>query len=150
MNDNTLRPAEWQRLVGEFMPPRLGGEAQGWAEANRVCAGQVWDRFAGRLETFETRAEFQREYDLDWLSAMCRYLDVATPPEGECLKLAREATVYVTSRVHSAYVGAPEAIRALHEAGYQLHTASGETSWELERLPGRHGRARLLHQSLRD
>lgn len=131
MNDNSVRTGEWQRLVGEFMPARLGGDAQGWAMANRVCAEQVWDRFADRLDTFETRAAYQREYDLDWLSSMCDYLGLAMPPEGESLKIAREATLYVTSRVHSAYAGAPEAIRVLHEAGYELHTASGEAFWEL-------------------
>lgn len=131
MNDNSLRGGEWQRLVGEFMPSRLGGDSYGWAEANGVCFAQVWDRFSGRLDTFESHAAFQREYDLDWLFTMCDYLGLATPPEEEGLKLAREAAQYITARVRSAFAGAAEAIRALHEAGYELHTASAETSWEL-------------------
>jgi HAD superfamily hydrolase (TIGR01509 family) len=131
MNDNTLRAAEWQRFVSEFMPHRLGGDAKGWAEANGACFRQVWARFSGRLDTFESHAAFQREYDIDWVSSMCDYLGLATPPEDESLKLAREAVKYITSRAHAADAGAAEAIRALREAGYQLHTASGETSWEL-------------------
>lgn len=132
MNDNSIRPAEWQRLVGEFMPPRLGGDPKRWAEANGACFGQVWERFAGRLDTFATHAAYQREYDLDWLSSMCDYLGLAMPPEDESLKLAREAAMYITSRARSAFAGAPEAILALHQAGYELHTASNETSWELD------------------
>ena len=38
MNDNTLRGPQWQRLVGEYLSPRLGGSLQAWAEANKHVA----------------------------------------------------------------------------------------------------------------
>ena len=38
MNDNTLRGPEWQRLVGEYLSPRLGGSFQTWGDANQVIA----------------------------------------------------------------------------------------------------------------
>ncbi|MCX8212923.1 MAG: hypothetical protein OTJ97_00160 [SAR202 cluster bacterium] len=34
MNDNTLRGREWQRHVGEYLSPRLGGSLQAWGNAN--------------------------------------------------------------------------------------------------------------------
>jgi hypothetical protein len=36
MNDNRLRAEQWQRMVGEFFAPILGGSTTAWAEANRV------------------------------------------------------------------------------------------------------------------
>ena len=35
LNDNRLRAAQWQRFVGEFMAPRMGGDPPAWAAANR-------------------------------------------------------------------------------------------------------------------
>ncbi|MFQ5795557.1 MAG: hypothetical protein ACE5JP_10975 [Candidatus Bipolaricaulia bacterium] len=34
LNDNTRRSLQWQRLLGEFFPPILGGTPESWAEAN--------------------------------------------------------------------------------------------------------------------
>ena len=35
MNDNALRAPQWRRMVGEYLPSRLGGDAAAWAAANR-------------------------------------------------------------------------------------------------------------------
>ncbi len=131
MNDNSIRGVEWQRLVGEFMPSRLGGEPQQWSEANRLTFWPLWEGFLPRLDTFPNHEGFQREYDLAWLGGMCQHIGIAAPPEARALEIARAASGYITERSRSAYPGAPEAIRALHGAGFELHTASGETSWEL-------------------
>jgi len=131
MNDNSVRAVEWQRLVGEFMPAQLGGEPQHWSEANRLTFGPLWEGFLSRLDTFPDHATFQREYDLAWLGGMCEHLGIALPPEARALEIARAASGYITERSRSAYPGVAEAIRALHGAGCELHTASGETSREL-------------------
>ena len=36
MNDSRRRSVQWQRLVGEFFAPRLGGTAEAWAAAKIV------------------------------------------------------------------------------------------------------------------
>ena len=38
MNDNATRGLRWQRLVAEYLAPRLGGNPDDWGEANRVVA----------------------------------------------------------------------------------------------------------------
>lgn len=43
MNDNRLRGEQWQRLVGEFFAPQLGGESAAWAEANRIHMMSVFE-----------------------------------------------------------------------------------------------------------
>jgi HAD superfamily hydrolase (TIGR01509 family) len=48
------------------------------------------------------------------------------------LRLARHAAAFITRRVRSAFPGVVETIRALHRQGYTLHTASGESSLDLE------------------
>lgn len=131
MNDNSIRGGEWQRLVGEFMPRHLGRESHQWAEANKVTFWPMWESMLPRLDAFTSHAGFQREYDLAWLRGMCDYVGAAMPAEDEALRITREASLYITSRARSAFPGAAGAVRALHDAGYELHTASGESSWEL-------------------
>ena len=62
---------------------------------------------------------------------MCELVEVGTPPEEECLRLARSATAFITCRVQAALPGVVDAIRMLHRQGYMLHTASGESSLDL-------------------
>ena len=38
MNDNARRGPQWQRLVGEYLAPRLGGDQVAWGRANKVIA----------------------------------------------------------------------------------------------------------------
>jgi HAD superfamily hydrolase (TIGR01509 family) len=135
MNDNRLRGPQWQRLLGEFLPPILGGTPEGWAEANRAVAEALW-----QPETLEHRfghtdlsfAEYERYYALEWTQGSCRYLGLPEPDEDFCLELIRRVSAYVTPKVRSAFPGAVEAIRELKAQGYTLHTASGEASYDLE------------------
>lgn len=59
---------------------------------------------------------------------MCQLVGIKIPPEEECIELARQAETYITPRIRTAFLGASEAIRDLHTQGYELHTASGESS----------------------
>ena len=43
MSDNRLRGVQWQRLVGEFFVPLLGGTHEAWANANLVVASRLFD-----------------------------------------------------------------------------------------------------------
>jgi len=130
MNDNTLRGPQWQRLVGEYLSPRLGGNPHGWAEANKVVAEGEIKRYeehdwgTGGLDYLA----FREQLDRDWIVGMTEMVGVDTPDRDGCLKLALETRDFVTRRVRSAYPGAVDAIRQLHATGYPLYTASGEDS----------------------
>jgi phosphoglycolate phosphatase-like HAD superfamily hydrolase len=135
MNDNAVRAPQWQALVGEFFAPRLGGEPALWSEANRLQVPALWDRFpalVGNGDSPDFHETF-RQYELDWLRVMCEHVGAPMPSsDDDQLTLAREAARYVTGRVRAAFPGAVQALRRLADAGYVLHTASGEVSWELE------------------
>ena len=49
ISDNRVRAEEWPRHVGEFLGPRLGGDADVWAAANREVFPRVWSGVGGRL-----------------------------------------------------------------------------------------------------
>ena len=136
LNDNERRGAEWRRLIGEFLSPRLGGEPLQWAEANRVVFAEQWKRFeswSGLQLLDEQFVDFFGSVDESsrWLREMCEHVGVSTPDD--CLEISSATYRYVRERVRSGYADAAPAVRALFEAGYTLGTASGETSEMLER-----------------
>lgn len=133
LNDNALRPPQWQRLVGEFLAPRLGGSHRDWADANSVVADQVLNEFSLRADK-NPEADYREHWDSyreSWLIGMCEKVGV-TVPAADILPLAGEAISYVTRRVHAAFPGVVDAIRQLRADGHRLYTASAENSAELE------------------
>ena len=134
MSDNRRRGEQWRRMVADFFAPRLGGSPEAWAEANHrvitaMLDAQSWEE---RCAAYPDYASFERAYFLDWLRAMCEIVGVECPPDEESLALSREITAYIIPRIRAAYPGAAETVRLLHERGYTLHTASGESSYDLE------------------
>ena len=131
MNDNSLRRQQWPALVGEFFAPRLGGDFEVWREANQSAFEDAWERSKARLDLgFDAWA---RAYDIDWLRIMASRVGVAAPDDDdEALTLARQAVLYIITRVRSAFPGAAEAICRLSDLGCALYTASGSVSWELD------------------
>ncbi|MGH2557540.1 MAG: HAD family hydrolase [Thermomicrobiales bacterium] len=135
MNDNDLRGSQWQRLVGAFFAPILGGAPERWAGANRTVPPRLWEAFhvstSDRVDA--DYDAFNRAFQLAWLRDMCAEVGVAAPIEEEAiLRLVHRADAYVTPRVRATYPGVADAIRTLHARGYHLHTASGEHSGELD------------------
>jgi HAD superfamily hydrolase (TIGR01509 family) len=133
MNDNSTRALQWQRLVSEFFVPLLGGPAEAWTHANRVVADRLFEPVAWRrrVQAAPDYGSFERAYQVEWLGGMCELVGVGTPPEEECLRLARRAAAFITCRVQAAFPGAVDTIRTLHRQGYTLHMASGESSLDL-------------------
>jgi len=133
MNDNSTRALQWQRLVSEFFVPLLGGPAEAWTHANRVVADRLFEPVAWRrrVQAAPDYGSFESAYQVEWLQGMCELVGVGTPPEEECLRLARRAAAFITCRVQAAFPGAVDTIRTLHRQGYTLHTASGESSLDL-------------------
>jgi HAD superfamily hydrolase (TIGR01509 family) len=135
MNDNRVRAGQWQRIVGDYLAPILGGEAQAWADANRTVMGGMFASEAAweeRLSAAPDYATFDYQYHLDWLHGMCKLVGIAPPPADESVELGRRAYASIIPRVQSAFPGAIETIRLLHNRGYTLHTASGESSTDLK------------------
>jgi HAD superfamily hydrolase (TIGR01509 family) len=133
MNDNSTRASQWQRLVSEFFVPLLGGPAEAWSRANWVVADRLFEPVAWRrrVRAAPDYKSFECAYQVEWLQGMCELVGVGTPPEEECLRLARRAAAFITCRVQAAFPGAVDTIRTLHRQGYTLHTASGESSLDL-------------------
>ena len=144
LNDNRLRAPEWRRLIGEFMPGRMGGTAERWTMANRMVFPRVWDDLQKRMPRFASHQEFQRAYAVGWMGGMCAYLCIAPPPDSEAVALHRELSIYVAERADSAIAGAASAIHSLHRAGYTLYMASGTPSWELRGILTNMGIAEVL------
>lgn len=134
MNDNRLRGAQWQPLVAEFFAPILGGAEEAWAKANFA----IMESFFRPEEAWEQRLaasldyeSFDRTYMIDWLGGMCDIVGVPCPSEVESISLGRRASALIIPQIRAAFPGAIDAIRLLHEQGYKLHTASGESSNDL-------------------
>lgn len=138
LHDNERRKAEWGRLVGEYLAPRLGGEPSAWGEANRIVFDAQWTRFEAWSEAHARDDHYvdffkSSEESFRWLAEMCDSVGVRTPTSAECIALAESTQRYVRSRVRSGFDDAAPGVRALFDAGYTLATASGETSEELDR-----------------
>jgi FMN phosphatase YigB (HAD superfamily) len=130
LNDNAVRAPQWQRLVGEFFAPRLGGDPAAWAEANRAVmdehmASGGWEAL---MRASSDQADYDRRYYAMWLPGMCKWVGVPAPREAECMEIALAAENYIIPRVRSAIPGAAEAVRTLWNSGYPLHMGSAGAS----------------------
>ena len=134
MNDNERRSPQWQRLVGEFFSPRLGGSIAGWQRANLDVAERHVGAFEEALRDDPFLDPKAQRWDMNerWLVEMANQLGLTLPSDRTVRNdLTEEATAFVVRRVHADYPGVVDAIEALHLAGYRLLTASGEFSTDL-------------------
>ncbi len=132
LNDNSRRAPEFRRFIAEFFPPRLGGEPEAWSEANRATFQGVFEAHKDSVAVVDAYEQGLVAYETAWLKAMCEHVGVAVPEADDCAALAREALLYITNRVRAAFPGAAETVAELADAGYTLHTASNQASWELK------------------
>jgi FMN phosphatase YigB (HAD superfamily) len=135
MNANARRGRQWQRLVGQYFAPRLGGASRAWAAANADVANRLFAEYETHFDA-DPGASFLTywtTYQEAWLSGMCTAVRVALPADRAAWsRLCRDCESFVTRRVRAACPGVVQEVRRLHAAGYVLRTASGERSWELE------------------
>lgn len=135
LNENTRRGLQWQRLVARYLVPRRGGAPEAWAAANFAVASRLFREYEAyfAVDPGASWTAYWAGYEDDWLSGMCAAVGVVPPADRTArLRLARECAAFVTRRVRAVVPGAIGAIRRLHGAGYRLHTASGEASWDLD------------------
>jgi FMN phosphatase YigB (HAD superfamily) len=135
MNENARRGRQWQRLVGEYFSPRLGGAPEAWAAANAQVVHRLFAEYETHFDA-DPGASFEKywvTYQHAWLSGMCAAVGVALPADRAAWsRLCRDCESFVTRRVRAACPGVVQEVRRLHAVGYVLRTASGERSWELE------------------
>ena len=137
LHDNERSSAEWGRLIGEYLAPRLGGDPSAWGEANRIVFEDQWRRFEAWSEAHARDDHYvdffkSAEESVRWLAEMCDSVGVRSPTRATCIALAASTERYVRPRVRSGFDDAAPGVRALFDAGYTLATASGETSEELD------------------
>jgi phosphoglycolate phosphatase-like HAD superfamily hydrolase len=126
LNDNNARGPQWQRLVGEYLAPRLGATAAAWGQANRL----VMERMEAPSEVARQRARYPDAHEYEgirlsaWLGAMIAEVGVACPSAENVLTLALETTAFATRQIRSAFPDVVAILAALAERGYALHTAS--------------------------
>ena len=133
LNDNERRAPEWRRLLGEYLPPRLGGTAEAWARSNVGAFERSWARYMAFVDGVGTRGGIDawiREDRGRWLLDMCEQVGVPAPPDPTGFGIA--AGTWVSERVRAEIPGAVDAVHDLAERGLTLHMASGALSWELE------------------
>ena len=125
--DPTGIPAQWQRLVGEFLAPRLGGEPAAWGPANEYAAERMFARYRDPQGTpRETHPRLRRL----WLREMCERVGVPAPKNGGAL--AEETVAWVTSRIAAPAAAAVEAIRVLKSRGYRVYTSAAANSVDID------------------
>ncbi len=153
LSDNARRAREWQRLIGEFLVPRLGGRHTAWEEANHVVFERQWQRFLDWERELSSAGEYgdffgslgERER---WLREMCEHVNVDPPPWEDCVRLAFDTEEYVMPRIRAAFPDAVDAVNVLAALGYTLASASGESSRELEHYLAGMGVRSLFSQYL--
>jgi phosphoglycolate phosphatase-like HAD superfamily hydrolase len=131
LNDNERRAPEWRRLLGEYLPPRLGGAPEAWAAANVSVFARSWARYLDRIRTGSQRGidAWIRADRAQWLVEMCDLVGVTAPPDPESFAVA--TGTWVSERVRADIPGAIETVHWLVGRGLTLHMASGALSWEL-------------------
>src|SRR6267143_2525206 len=124
--DTTAMPTQWQRLIGEFLAPRLGGEPSAWGPANAYAVERMWARYRVPGGTpRETHGRLRRL----WLREMCEKVGVPSPREAGAL--AEETYAWVAARVVAPMPGMAGAMRSLRAGGFRLFTSTAQASLEI-------------------
>lgn len=124
--DTSAMPAQWQRLIGEFLAPRLGGEPSAWGPANAYAVARMWARYRDPGGTpRETHGRLRRL----WLREMCEKVGVPSPRDAGTL--AEETVAWISARVAAPMHGAAGAMRSLGAGGFRLFTSSAQPSLEI-------------------
>ena len=118
---------QWQRLVGEFLAPRLGGTPEAWGSANKYAAERMFARYRDPGGTpRETHGRLRRL----WFREMCEHVGVATPKGAAAL--AEETNAWVSERLRTAYEGTPDALHLLKARGFSLFTSAAAVSQDAD------------------
>ena len=131
--DNTQLTPQYRRLLGEFLPTELGGNADAWANANVGAATRAYERYQRAHITAPTTSirEWYAEEVRRWLYEMCDEVGRPRPPAAQADRIANAAHEYVRTHVDIRAPRIVERLRDLHERGLKLHVASGDQHSDL-------------------
>jgi HAD superfamily hydrolase (TIGR01509 family) len=131
--DNTMLSAQWRRLVGEFLAPRLGGIPEAWGAANVPAFEREWARFLAAASAGgppDIRGFFANDRR-QWFLDMCDGVGVARPPDDVAEVITADTVRYVKAHLHIPVPRVLDALRALRGRGIVLHIASADAHDEL-------------------
>jgi HAD superfamily hydrolase (TIGR01509 family) len=141
--DNTTLSAQWRRLIGEFLAPRLGGGPEEWGAANVPAFERQWARFqqaAAAGGPADIRGFFAKDAR-QWFFDMCDAIGIERPSDDVADTIAADTVNYVKARLDVPVPRALAALRALRSRGVVLHIASADAHDDLveflERIGGR-------------
>ena len=134
LNNNKVRAKQWQKLIGDFMAPLFGGKPEAWGVANAKLIQDFINKGIPSL-IFEhkekTHSQFIKWFREKWINDMFDYVGIKRPNHADYKRIYYETAEYVDLRVRSAFPGVIKTIKALYNDGFNLYTASGTESIEL-------------------
>ena len=137
ITDGSLRVPVYERLVGDFLMPRLGGTVEAWGKANMATFRGVRQRSLARLEAWdEATGDILREYylyNLDWLRSMCDVMAMEPPDDDASAQLGSDANQWILGQASQPFDGAVDAIRQL-AIDFTIFTASEALSFQLDAI----------------
>ena len=134
LNDNRLRGIQWQKMIGEYFPPKYGGEPHKWIEANIRLVNDFSKEHSKLIEE-SLVIEFNPFYDefiYRWISEMFDYAGVNAPPKNQHREIFFDVIDQITPNVKATFPGVTNSIKMLHKQGFKIYTASAEHSLELK------------------
>jgi HAD superfamily hydrolase (TIGR01509 family) len=144
--DNTMLSAQWRRLVGEFLAPRLGGSREAWGAANVPAFEREWARFLAAASAGgppDIRGFFANDRR-QWFLDMCDGVGVARPPDDVAEVIAADTDRYVKAHLDIPVPRVLDALRAIRGRGIVLHIASADAHDELVEFLERIGARELF------
>ena len=132
LNDNSVRGPQWNHHVGVYFSQRFGDDPEVWCDANKRLVNLIIDTFSPSEKYADSSYDkIQQGYIIEWVEGMFRHAGYRVPHQLDYDELYYSAVRYVTPRVRSPYSGAIECIKRLHKLGFNINTASGEHSLDL-------------------
>jgi HAD superfamily hydrolase (TIGR01509 family) len=144
--DNTMLSAQWRRLVGEFLAPRLGGSREAWGAANVPAFEREWERFLAAASAGgppDIRGFFANDRR-QWFLDMCDGVGVARPADDAAEVIAADTVRYVEAHLDIPVPRVLDALRTLRGRGIVLHIASAAAHDELVEFLERIGARELF------
>jgi HAD superfamily hydrolase (TIGR01509 family) len=132
-NNDTLS-AQYRRLLGNFLAPRLGRTPATWSAANVPAFERQLSRWKSAATAATGPADVAGWFDGDareWLWDMCDEAGVPRPPAPEADRVARDALRYVREHLAIEVPRVVARLRAFRERGLTLHVASGNAHDDL-------------------
>ncbi len=135
LNDNTIREKQWQNLVGNYFSPIFGGEPKIWGDANAQIIKDFKSKGVPQLihiNRQKSHHEFMEMFIEKWINEMFDFAGVERPNKTQYKRIYYEAAHFVNLRIKAAFPGVIDTIKMLYHKGFNLYTASGTESIELQ------------------